>query len=194
MKAVKIIAIVFGVLLLAVIGAHLAQPGQITVTREAEIGAPIEQVFATAADLQTWGKWTSWSKKDPGMTYTYSGTPANQVGSWQAWQGKDGNGKLTYTEIKPNEMLAYNMEFEGFKPSQGGLSFVPAGDKTKVSWTMTADMGWFRAMGFMFTSAMKEDFDQGLAGLDAYVQTLPKPAPSDSSPTEELPKVKLEVQ
>lgn len=195
MKAVKIIAIVLGVLLLIVLGAYFAMPSKISVTRTAEINAPVDRVFATASNLQTWDSWTSWAKKDTTMTWTYSGDPANTVGAWQAWKGADGNGKLTYTDVKPNQELVYIMEFEGFKPSTGNMTFEPVGEKTKVSWTMNADMdGIFRLMGPMFTSAMTKDFDEGLANLDAYLAANPAPAPAEDSVNDSIPDVKLEVQ
>jgi uncharacterized protein YndB with AHSA1/START domain len=175
MKAVRIILIVLGVLLLALVGAYFAMPSHIHVASTETLDAPHTAAFSHANNLRTWSQWTAWAQKDTTLRWEYSET-SSAVGDWMRWKGKDGNGKLTLTEVVPNEKLVYTMEFDGFKPSSGTMTFANQDGKTQSTWTMDADLeGPFRLMALVFESAIKEDYAQGFKGLEAYAQQHPVP-------------------
>lgn len=174
-KAVRIVLIVLGVLLLVLVGAYFAMPSHLSSSVTQTLSAPPEALFSHAGNLRTWQEWTSWAQKDPSTTYAFGETTSG-VGGTMRWAGKEGKGSLTFTEVVPNEKLVYSMTFEDFKPTTGSMVFIPKDGKTEVTWTMEADMeGVFRLMALVFDSAIKDDFQKGLAGLETYAADNPIP-------------------
>ena len=85
---------------------------------------------------------------------------------------------MTITDSQPNELIKIKLEF--IKPFAGTnltqFSFKPAGDQTKVTWTMTGHNDF---MGKAFCLVMNGkkmiggDFEKGLASMKAIVEQQP---------------------
>ncbi|QDV08223.1 Polyketide cyclase / dehydrase and lipid transport [Planctomycetes bacterium Poly30] len=141
------------------------------------IAAPVEVVHATVADFATWKDWTVWNKEaDPTLQYTYTGEP-NTVGHSMAWTAeKLGNGKLTFTSIEPGR-IAYDMEFDGQDPAQGAMVMEPAigaEGSTAARWEFSGTMEgmpYKRYFGLFMDKMIGPDFEKGLAGLKALVES-----------------------
>ena len=141
------------------------------------IAAPMETVHATVADFTTWKDWTVWNKAaDPTVEYTYTGEP-NTVGHSMAWTAeKLGDGKLTLTNIESGR-IAYDMVFDGQDPAQGAMTLEPAkgaSGGTSVRWEFSGTMEgmpYKRYFGLLMDRMVGPDFEKGLAGLKALVES-----------------------
>jgi effector-binding domain-containing protein len=93
-----------------------------------------------------------------------------QIGTQWKWTGKVlGNGEMKITEIKPDEMIGYDLAFDhGKYKSKGKLVIEAAGDSNKVSWLDEGNLGYnpiSRYMGLFMDKMMGPDFEKGLLKL-----------------------------
>jgi hypothetical protein len=105
------------------------------------------------------------------MERTYSAEPSGE-GAVYAWSGNSdvGEGNMTITESRPNERIRLKLEF--IKPMAGtsdtGFDFVPKGDGTEVTWTMSGKNGFVGKAFCLFMSMDKMiggEFEKGLASM-----------------------------
>lgn len=173
----KKILIGFVVVILLFVGVVAMQPNEFEVTREATMNAKPEVVFAQVNNFHNWDGWSPWAKLDPDMVAKYEG-PESGVGAIHSWSGNDkvGEGKMTITESKPGELVRIQLEF--IKPweatSDTRFSFAPAGEGTKVTWTMKGQNNFISKAFCMFMDMDKmvgADFEKGLASMKAIVET-----------------------
>jgi len=153
------------------------QPSEFRITRTATIAAPPAAVFAQVNDYHKWEAWSPWAKLDPAARNTFDGAPAGTSAVF-AWAGnsKVGEGRMTITESRPNELVRIKLEF--VKPWKATntvtFTFVPAADKTKVTWAMDGDNNFMgKAFGlFMNMDKMVGgDFEKGLAQMKSVAET-----------------------
>jgi len=149
------------------------QPGDFRVARSVTIAAPPEVVFAQVNDLKKWETWSPWVKMDPAMKQTYEGPPSG-TGATSRWAGNNqvGEGRMTITESRPNELIRFSLEF--FKPMSGTstaeFNFVPGGNQTTVTWSMTGRNNFIAKAFCLFMNMDKMvggQFEKGLAQLKA---------------------------
>jgi hypothetical protein len=69
----KKIAIVVAILIVALLGYAATRPDTFRVERATSINAPPEKIFVLINDLNRWGAWSPFEKKDPAMKRTLSG-------------------------------------------------------------------------------------------------------------------------
>jgi hypothetical protein len=144
-----------------------------TVERAVTIDAAPDRVYGHIADFHNWEAWSPWEEMDPAMEKTYMG-PDSGPGARYAWSGnrKVGEGSMVITEATEPSLVHIDLEF--LKPFRASnkttFSLTPAGDATRVSWTMTGAktlftriMGIFKSMDAM----VGPDFERGLANLKA---------------------------
>jgi hypothetical protein len=137
--------------------------------RSTTIDASPSRVHKFLDDFHAWSGWSPWEELDPDMTRTFSG-PDRGAGSRYAWQGnnKVGTGTMTITESTP-ERIAIDLEFlKPFRASnQTVFTLEPAGDRTRVVWTMSGRRNLAMAVAgrLFFDRAIAKDFDKGLAKL-----------------------------
>lgn len=169
MKALKWIGgIIVALLAILVIGG-LMLPADYTVTRSVQIAAPADKVYALLEDPRAWKRWTVWNRRDPSMQITYSG-PATGAGAGWAWQSEtEGSGSMTFTRAEPGQRLAYELSFPEFdSTSTGDLLLTPVENGTRVTWTLSGNMGanplmhWF---ALMMDRMVGPDFEAGLGQL-----------------------------
>ena len=176
------LAVVIGVF--AVIVA--LQPSEYRVSRTTTISAPPSVPFAHVNNLQKMHAWSPWSKIDPNAKNTFEG-PEEGVGAVQSWVGNNeiGEGRQTIIESRPNELVAFKLEF--FKPFAGNaeaeIAFAPSGGQTQVTWSMTGEKSYLSKAICMFMSMDKMiggTFEKGLADLktlsESQVNTPTSPA------------------
>jgi uncharacterized protein YndB with AHSA1/START domain len=139
--------------------------------RSTTIAAPPSIVFEQVNDFHKWEAWNPWDKVDPAMKKTYEGSPAG-VGAVYAWVGnKDvGEGKMTIAESRPGQLVRISMEF--FKPMAGTstteFTFVPQGDGTLVTWSMSGENSFVGKAMCLFMNMDKMiggQFEKGLADM-----------------------------
>lgn len=153
----------------------LLQPSELYVHRAATMSAPPARVYEQVNDFHKWTAWSPWEKVDPNMTRTYSGTETG-VGSVYAWSGNNeiGEGRMTIVESRP-DLVRIRLEF--MRPfaatNTAEFRFVPEGDKTAVSWTMTGPQGFMgKAIGLVMNMdrMIGEQFDKGLSAMKSIVE------------------------
>src|SRR5689334_11198054 len=96
---IKTIAIVFVIVIAAVLIFAATKPDTFSVQRTTAIKAAPEKIFALLDDFHNWGAWSPWENMDPNMKRTFSG-PANGKGSVYEWAGnsKVGEGRMEITD------------------------------------------------------------------------------------------------
>jgi hypothetical protein len=171
--------VALAVVILALAAYIATRPAEFRVTRAANFSAPAPAVFAQVNELRKWEAWSPWAKKDPQMKQVYEGAPAG-VGAVASWQGnKDvGEGRMTIVESRPAELIRIKLEF--FKPfsatNTAEFAFKPEGDRTVLTWTMSGRNNFLaKALHLVFDmdKMVGGDFEHGLAGIKAIVETRP---------------------
>jgi hypothetical protein len=170
-----LIALVALVLVFVVIVA--LQPSEFRVERAATVAAAPATVFGQVNDLRKWDGWSPWAKLDPNAKITFEGPEAGQ-GAAMSWAGNDkvGEGKMTVVESKPDEAVKLKVDF--VKPFEGTsnseFSFKPDGDKTAVTWTMTAHHGFLEKAFCLVMNGKKmvgDDMQKGLQQLKSVAES-----------------------
>lgn len=170
--------IILGILaLVTALAAFVAmQPAEFQVVRSTRIAAPAEIVFAQVNDFHNWEAWSPWAKLDPEAKNSFAGAPAGK-GSIFKWSGNDkvGEGIMTITESNPNELIQISLEF--VRPMAATditeFTFVPDGEKTIVTWTMSGQKNFMSKAVCLFMNMDKTvggDFETGLAKLKALAE------------------------
>lgn len=147
-----------------------------TVERSTTIKAPAEPIYAQIADFHKWTAWSPWEGLDPDMKRTYSG-PDSGTGAQYGWSGnrKAGEGRMETTEaVEPSRVVIALDFLKPFKSSSvTTFELRPAGEATRVTWTMTGPrtlmtrvMGLFKSMDKM----IGPDFEKGLERLKAVAE------------------------
>ncbi|MCB1065661.1 MAG: SRPBCC family protein [Verrucomicrobiae bacterium] len=155
------------------------QPSEFRVERSRSIAASPEVLFEQVNNHRNFAAWNPWEKMDPTSQTTYSG-PESGVGAKASWAGdKVGEGAATITESKPGEFVRQRMDW--IKPMEGvstvDFTFVPDGDKTKVTWAMYGENNYVGKLMSLFMdceSMCGPPFEQGLADLEKVVTEAPK--------------------
>lgn len=163
---IAVVAVV--VILVAVVATR---PSTYSVRRSVTVAAPADVVFAQVNDFHRWDAWSPWAKLDPAMKATHSGATAGK-GAVYEWSGnKDvGKGRMTLSDSKPPAQLAIALEFiEPFaSKADTRFEFAPEGQGTKVTWTMSGNLGFVEKAFGMFMNmdaAIGKDFEKGLGQL-----------------------------
>lgn len=160
------------VVLLIVIGFLL--PRTFKVVRSVEIAAPMEKVYPLVYDPKAWARWGVWSRRDPGMTMTYTGTPAGVGAKW-SWKSKaEGDGTMEFTAAEFNKLVGYTITFPDMDmQGTGKLEFAQVGASVRVTWTGEGDVG-ANPISHYFAAFMDRmlgpDFEGGLNNLKALAE------------------------
>lgn len=169
MKALRIIALIIGILAIVIVGGSFFLPNTYSVNRATLIKAPDSVIYKNIADFNEFTKWNPWQKMEPSAKITVSG-PVEQPQHLYQWVGdKTGSGQMKITEVSPNQMV--NIELKFIKPfeslSNTRFDIVPQGDSTKVTWTMQGEnQGILKKwMGLMMDKMIGKDFEDGLRFL-----------------------------
>lgn len=165
----KIIGVIILLAVIYAIIAMLAFSKNYHFERSVVINAPKEKVWQHVGSLQEYNKWDPFSKADPNIVITYSGT-GDKAGDSYHWKGNDkvGEGEQSITEIIPNDKLVTKLHF--IKPFEGNAAanfiLTPEGNGTKVTWTIDKELNtMMKIMKPMMDMNMKTMFDQGLGDL-----------------------------
>lgn len=171
MKALKIIGLGIGslIVLLVVVSFFLSSTAH--VERTVVMNAPVDVVFAQVNTLKNWGAWSPWAKNDPSMKIEFHG-PESGVDASYSWEGdpeKSGRGTYTILESVKNQSIKSKLDFEGMGTSNGFWKFEEVEGGTKVTWSYESDMSSppiiGRYIGVMMDGFLGTYFEQGLNGI-----------------------------
>jgi len=165
------------VLLLVFAGYIAGQPNDFQVERSATMSAPPDAVFEQVNDLHKWEHWSPWARLDPNAKNTFEG-PESGKGAVFRWAGNDkvGEGAMTILESQPAERIKMQLDFK--KPMEDtsitDFLFQPAGDGTKVTWTMSGRYQNFLQKAVCKVMNMDKHigsyFEEGLASMKKIVE------------------------
>jgi len=154
-----------------IVGLALTKPDTFTVTRTIAIKAPPEKIIGLVSDFHQWGSWSPWEKLDPNMVRTFSGAQSGK-GAVYHWKGNSdvGEGRMEITEVVVPGKVLIKLDFlDPFESNNTTeFTFVPQGDTTTVTWTMTGPMEFMTKLMSVFSSMdamIGKDFEKGLAQM-----------------------------
>ncbi|MFM7853871.1 MAG: SRPBCC family protein [Flammeovirgaceae bacterium] len=187
MKALKIIGIVLGVIVVILAGLILIQPSRGHVEKSVVINAPASAIFPHLNNLEKFVAWSPWSKMDPAAKNTYEGAAAG-VGAKMQWDGPNtGKGAQWIIESVENERVKTGLKFEGFEAESNAEFFLkPEGEGTKVTWTYDGgDAGLAgKAMWLLMGSMLGSQYQDGLNDLKKLVESQPVQEPTVTAPAD----------
>lgn len=161
-----LVAVVVVVFILAAL-----QPDDFRLERKTTIKATPAAVYALVNDFHSWQAWSPWAKLDPNMETNYEGQNYG-VGASYWWKGNNevGEGRMTITSNKPSELIQIKLDFKTPMEvtNEAVFAFVPEGDQTTVTWSMTGKNGFMAKLIHLFINMDKivgADFEKGLAQL-----------------------------
>lgn len=170
-------AIVLAVLIGGILLYATTQPDSFRVERKAQIHAAPGKIFAILNDFHQWDNWSPWSKLDPDMKKTFSGSETG-VGSVYEWEGNNqvGQGRMEIVESAAPSKIALKLDFlkpmEGHSITEFTLSS-PDSQSTEVTWAMHGPNNYLSKIMCTFVSMDKmigKDFEAGFANLKALAE------------------------
>lgn len=179
MKVIKIILIAIASIIAIVLIAAAFVKKDYDVEREIVINKPKTEVFEYIKYLKNQENYSPWSKMDPNMKTTYTGTDA-QVGFISAWDSKIdsvGSGEQEIKKITPYERIDLELRF--FKPFESTeqvrmVTTELQNNQTKLVWGFSGRLPypfnlWHLFMDF--DQMMGKDLEQGLKTLKTILET-----------------------
>ena len=171
------VAIVVGVLLVAVLGYAATKPGVFRVERAKSIQAPPERIFELINDFHHWASWSPYEKLDPTMKKTFSGAASGR-GAVYAWAGnsKAGEGRMEITDTSPGSKVTIKLDF--LKPFEGHntaeFTLESQGEFTNVTWAISGPKPYVMKVMCLFFSMDKmlgKDFETGLTNMKSIAES-----------------------
>ena len=168
---IKTIAVVFALLIAALLIFAATKPDAFRVERSTTIKAPPEKIFPFINDFHQWPAWSPWEKIDPNSKRTFGGAPAG-VGAVYEWNGNKevGQGRMEIIESLPPSKMVMKIDF--IQPFEGHnvVEFILSkeSDSTKVTQAMYGPSPFISKVMSLFFSVDKmvgTKYDEGLANL-----------------------------
>jgi len=181
MKALKIILIIIGILIAAILIVPLFTPATAEVSADIEIALEPSQIFPTVASFTNRPAWDPWITQDSTADARIEPQPGF-VGSTYAWQGERvGTGRMEVLSVIENSYIESSLWFkEVDEPSLVEWTFTPSDGGTHVLWSFTQDTKYpIGRLSMMFGKVfLKQSFELGLSNLKEYMEALPQPKSS----------------
>jgi len=177
MKALKVILIIIGVLVAAILIVPLFSPATAEVSSETEIALEPAAIFPIVASFMDRYEWDPWMTQD--STADAKIEPASgYVGSTYSWEGeKVGTGRMEVISVKENKYIESSLWFGDVKtPSLVEWNFEPVTGGTRVVWSFSQETNYpFGRLGMMLGKVfLKQSFELGLANLKEFLESTPK--------------------
>jgi effector-binding domain-containing protein len=173
-KALKIIGIIVGVLLLAFIILGLVGPKTVWIERSIAIKAPKEMVQAEVSSWNSFGTWNPFDDEDSASTHSVEGTDG-QVGSKFIWDGpKTGTGTQTITGIT-DSMVSVKIAFTAPMENEADVyyKYAAKGDSTILTWIYADTLGFMQSamMNFFDMEGMlAPTYEKGLTAVKKIIE------------------------
>jgi len=164
-------------------------PTHAHVERSITIERPANEVFTIVNSYRHFEHWSPWIARDLNAEYAISGSEAG-VGARLSWIGEPhlvGSGWQEIVASEPYDQIDIRLYLDSQGVSDSRFKFVPVGTAaTRITWSFDSDLteglsffdGFLaRYFGLLFDRWIGNDYEQGLANLKQYVESLP---PADS--------------
>lgn len=180
----KPLLIILALLAAAFLSVGLMLPTQIHVERAIAINRPPATLFTLLNSYGSFSEWSPWANLDPKAEFTRSGPPAGP-GARLSWRGDPalvGSGWQEITHSIPYERVEMALDFGS--QGQARTYFDIRGDQlgSLVTWGFDTDVtegaGFWggligRYFGLFFDGWVGKDYEQGLAALKVFAESLP---------------------
>lgn len=170
MKALRIVLIALGLILVAVLGWTSQLPTDVNVSKSIQIDAPIQRVFNIVNSFEEYNDWSPWYELDPHAIYTLLGRQTG-VGAryeWKSTRPELGSGSQEIVDSQPYHQVTVELEF-GVQGT--GLStYVLKAEEgiTEVSWDYYSKLGngfISRIQAYTLQKKIAADCERGLERL-----------------------------
>jgi effector-binding domain-containing protein len=177
MKALKIILIIVGVLVAAILIVPLFSPATAEVSADIEIALEPSQIFPTVASFENRDEWDPWMTQDSTADAKIE-PKAGYVGSTYSWTGVEvGTGRMEVVSVQENKYIESSLWFgEVETPALVEWSFESVDGGTRVKWSFAQETAWpIERLGMMIGKVfLKQSFKLGLANLKEYLESMPQ--------------------
>ncbi len=171
----KIILLIIGAAIVAVLAFAATKPDTFRYTRSIVVDASPSAVFKQLNNPKASEKWSEWYIMDPDAAYTYEG-PDSGVGATVSWDGKkSGAGKIVVAESQPNSIVRLAMDF--YKPMAGKATteyvLTPEGSGTRVDFAMYGDQNYVGKLMSVFINCEKmigNNTEKSLANMERFLK------------------------
>ena len=180
MKALKIIGIAIGVIILLLLVVGLSSPKAGNVDRSIVVNASPTMVYQEVNGFKNFNQWSPWFTIDPETVYTFEG-PESGVGAKMSWKSDHpdvGAGSQWIIASTPNEavIVQLDFDFQGNYFADFLIEEVQRG--TKLSWSYRyEDLGIVSALFaklFSVEDMVGENYQTGLEQFKKYIESKPK--------------------
>ena len=180
MKALKIIGIAIGIIILLFLVVGLTSPKAGNIDRSIVVDASPAMVYKEVNSFKNFNQWSPWFTVDPETVYTYEG-PGSGVGAKMSWESDHpdvGAGTQWIIESTPNKAVIVELDF-GFQGSYYADFAIEEEQKgTKLTWSYRyEDLGLVSAFFTKVFSAedmVAENYQTGLEQFKEYIESKPK--------------------
>ena len=184
MKALKIIGIIIGLLVAALLIIPLFISSPVVVSAETDIALEPEQLFPALATFSNREAWDPWVAKDSTTDVVLEPQPG-YVGSTYEWKGElIGSGRMEVTSVTESSYISSNLWFgDAEEPALVEWNLKASGIGTIARWSFSMEPAYpFGKLSMLIGKGfLKKDFDAGLANLKKYMEANP-PAKSPMGP------------
>ncbi len=179
----KIVTVIAVSLMLFLLGGLLL-PRFVHVERSIEIERPAATVFVLLNGFKSFTSWSPWVARDPDTRYEYSGPEAG-IGARMDWSGDPrlvGSGWQEITASEPYSMVRSRLDFDQQGKAEVYFQLTETDSGVHLTWGFDTDLdegqGFLggiltRYFGLFFDTWVGSDYEQGLANLKAFAESLP---------------------
>lgn len=146
--------------------------GEMHVSREKQMDAPPQAVYALLSDFHRWTEWSPWEDVDPELQRDYSGAPRG-TGAKYHWSGnrKAGEGHMAITDAVDRERVVVDLAFLKPFKAQNVTTFTltPREGGTHVEWSMRGPKNLVMSVlspVMRIEQSVGKDFEKGLEQLE----------------------------
>jgi effector-binding domain-containing protein len=179
----KKVGIVLLLLLAVFVATGYLLPKQVHIERSITIDRPQGMLFEILNSYRNYSEWSPWAGRDPKARFVISG-PASGVGARMSWVGDPrlvGSGWQEIVASTPYERIDIKLDFDAQGIANIGFTLAAQGESTRVTWFFDSDLTegvnfldsfLARYFGLLFDRWVGGDYEQGLANLKAYAESL----------------------
>ncbi len=176
MKVLKIILIIVGILVAAMLIVPLFSPATAKVSAGIEIQKEPSEIFPLVASYTDREKWDPWVASDSTTKVTIH-SKSGFIGSTYEWDGvKLGTGRMEVISVTDNESIKSSLWFGDMdSPSEIEWTFEPVENGTQLVWSFSQETSYpIGRLGMIFGKIfLKQSFESGLKNLKEYLESMP---------------------
>jgi effector-binding domain-containing protein len=170
--------------LVALVVTGFLLPKQVHVERSVTVDRPATMMFALLNSYRYYNRWSPWAARDPQAEFHISG-PESGVGARLSWMGEPnlvGSGWQEIVASEPYELIEIRLDFDSQGVARSRFTLLAQGASTHITWSFDSDltegMGPLdaflaRYFGLLFDRWVGGDYEQGLANLKHFAESLP---------------------